>query len=366
MAAALSRTPLHDRHAALGARLGPFAGWDMPIEYTTVRDEHRQVRARCGVFDVSHMGQIEVSGAGALAYLAGTLTNAVGRLGPGEGQYTLLCREDGGVIDDLIVYRLADRYLIICNASNVEPVHAWIAGRAPGEAVVTDRSDGTAMLALQGPAWEEALRPICADASVYELPYFGVADAEVAGTRCLVARTGYTGEPGVEIMCPSDSAPAVWDALMAGPGAPAPCGLAARDTLRLEMGYPLYGNDLSLERTPIEAGLRWACDMEGAYPGAAVLRRQAAEGTAERLCMLALDEPGIPRQGCPVVHGGERVGTVTSGTLSPTLGIGIGMAYVRADLAAPGTGLQVDIRGKLKAATTRRRPLVDTSPKKEQ
>jgi aminomethyltransferase len=366
MADAMLHTPVHDRHLALGAKMGAFAGWDMPLEYTTVRDEHRSVRTRSGLFDVSHMGQIEVAGEGARAFLDATLTNAVSRLTPGNGQYTLVCREDGGTIDDLIVYELDGRFLVVCNASNVAPVRDWLTGRAPGDAVVTDRSSEFGMLALQGPAWEAALRPHVAGGAVFGLAYFQVVEADVAGVACLVARTGYTGEPGVELMCPSDGTGRVWDALMSGPDAPAPVGLAARDTLRMEMGYPLYGQELTLQRTPIEAGLKWACDLEGGFVGADVMRRQVADGTRERLCIFTLDEPGIPRAGCGVLSGGEPTGTVTSGTLSPTLGVGIGMAYVRADLAAPGTALEIDIRGKRKAATTGRRPLVDTSPRKEQ
>jgi aminomethyltransferase len=359
------RTPLHDRHVALGAKLGGFAGWDMPLEYTTVREEHRAVRGRAGVFDVSHMGQIEVTGAEAGDYLNRTLTNDIGKLHPGAGQYTLVCREDGGTIDDLIVYRLgADRYLIICNASNVAPVHEWIAGRAPAGAGVANRSDEYAMLAVQGPEWQAATAPLGGGEGLAGLAYFDIAPVTLAGVECLVARTGYTGEPGVEILCPSERATGIWDTMQAGSAAPVPAGLAARDTLRMEMGYPLYGQELTLERSPIEAGLKWACDLEGEFTGADVMRRQAAEGTAERLCSFVLTEPGIPRTGCPVVDGDAVIGSVTSGTLSPTLDIGIGMAYVPAALAGPGNPLEIDIRGKRKAAETRKRPLVDTSPRR--
>ncbi len=362
---AVRQTPLHERHLALGAKMGPFAGWDMPIQYDGVRDEHRRVRASCGVFDVSHMGQIAVSGPASAAFLATVLTNDVARLNVGQGQYTLVCRDDGGVIDDLIVYRLADvQYLIVCNASNVDPVNEWVSGRAVSGAVVTNRSDEFAMLAVQGKAWEAAIAPLTADmATIDALDYFDIARTDLAGTSVLVARTGYTGEPGVEIMCPTDAALTIWDALMVGPAAPSPVGLAARDTLRLEMGYPLYGNDLSLDRTPIEAGLKWACNMDGSFAGADVMRTQVAEGTAQRLGIFVMTEAGIPRAGCPVLSDGERVGTVTSGTLSPTLDVGIGMAYLRSDLAPAGNTLQIDIRGKVKSAETRKRPLVDTTPK---
>ncbi len=365
MPSALLRTPLHERHVALGAKLGGFAGWDMPLQYTSVRDEHRVVRAQCGVFDVSHMGQIAVSGDGARAYLGHVLTNDIDKLEPGEGQYTLVCQEDGGTIDDLIVYAVLDHFMIICNASNIVPVVDWLAGRATDDVTVADQSERYAMLALQGQAWEQAIGPLVTGSEIFDLPYFGIAQTAVAGVPSLVARTGYTGEPGIEIMCPAHRATDVWDALMASPDAPAPVGLAARDTLRMEMGYPLYGQEISLARTAIEAGLKWACDLEGGFVGAEVLRGQVADGTLERLCIFTLDEPGIPRTGCPVEVGGEVVGEVTSGTLSPTLDVGIGMAYVRADLAAPANTLQIDIRGKRKAATVRKRPLVDTSPKKD-
>ena len=364
MPAALLRTPLHARHAALGARTGPFAGWDMPIEYEGVRAEHRAVRERAGVFDVSHMGQIEVLGAGARDFLARALTNDVTRLMPGQAQYTLLPTDEGGVVDDLIAYALLDRFLLVVNASNIAACMDRLTELAPDGVEVADRSPEVAMLALQGPAWREVLGPLAATPAVFNLPYMEATEEHVARVPCLVARTGYTGEPGVEIMCPAGAATRVWDALMAGAVAPAPCGLAARDTLRLEMGYPLYGNELSRERTPIEAGLRWACDLRhGRFPGAALMRRQAEEGTAERLAMLTLTQPGIPRPGCAVLHDGAPVGTVTSGTLSPTLGIGIAMAYVPSALAAPGTALAVDVRGKVKAAQVARRPLIDTSPR---
>lgn len=347
--------------------MGPFAGWDMPLHYGGVREEHRAVRSRCGIFDVSHMGQIAVTGPGAQTYLASVLTNDVAALAPGQGQYTLVCRDDGGVIDDLIVYRLADEeYLIVCNAANIDPVTNWVVGRAAPGAQVTNRSDDYAMLAVQGRGWEAALAPVAGRPdAIGALAYFAVVATSVAGHPALVARTGYTGEPGVEIMCPSDAAPAIWDALMAGPDAPTPAGLVARDTLRMEMGYPLYGQELSLERTPIEAGLRWACNMDGDFTGVGVMRQQVADGTPERLCIFALTEPGIPRTGCPVLHDGRHVGVVTSGTLSPTLDVGIGMAYVRADLAPAGNTLQIDIRGKRKNAETHKRPLVDTTPKAE-
>ena len=343
--------------------MGEFAGWDMPLYYSTARAEHAAVREGAGVFDVSHMGQLEVSGPGAREGLERILTNDLA-LTPGHGQYTLMLEDDGGVIDDLIVYALDDRFLLVVNASNVAPCRERLEDRLPADAALTDRSPGTAMLALQGPAWAEVLRPLSERGTAFGLDYFAVGEDAVAGVPCLIARTGYTGEPGGELMCPWDDAPALWDALTGGERAATPAGLVARDTLRLEMGYPLYGQELSRARTPIEAGLRWACDIEGGrFFGAETLRRQAAEGTPERLTIFRLTEPGIPRAGQDVVVDGRPAGTVTSGTLSPTLDVGIGMAYVPSAVAGPDNALVIDVRGKPKAARTARRPLVATSPK---
>jgi aminomethyltransferase len=364
MADGLSRTSLHGRHVGLGARLGPFAGWEMPLFYSTPRAEHRAVRDSCGLFDISHMGQLEVSGPGVREALARLLTNDLWAIGPGQGQYTLMCEDDGGVIDDLIVYALPDRYLLVVNASNVGACLERLADGLPAEVGLADRSSEVAMLALQGPSWTRALRPLAATPAALELDYFEIGEDTIAGVPCLVARTGYTGEPGVELLCPWDGAPALWDALMSSEDAPVPAGLVARDTLRLEMGYPLYGQELSRERTPIEAGLRWACDLRGGrFLGADRLRRQAEEGTPERLAIFRMTEPGIPRAGQEVLAAGRPSGRVTSGTLSPSLEVGIGMAYLPAALSAPDNEIVIDVRGKPKSARTARRPLVATSPK---
>ena len=344
--------------------MGEFAGWDMPLYYSTARAEHRAVREGCGVFDVSHMGQLEVSGPKAREGLSRCLTNDIGQIGPGQGQYTLMCEDDGGVVDDLIAYALPDRYLLVVNASNVAACRERLEERLPVGADLADRSPETAMLALQGPRWADALRPLAETPAAFSLDYFDVAEHRIAGVPCLIARTGYTGEPGVELMCPWDRAPALWDALMEVDGAPAPVGLVSRDTLRLEMGYPLYGQELSRGRTPIEAGLKWACDIAGgAFFGADVMRRQVEEGTPERLAIFRLTEPGIPRAGQDVLIDGRPAGTVTSGTLSPSLDVGIGMAYLPAASASPDHDIVIDVRGKPKAARTARRPLVATSPK---
>lgn len=364
VATALLRTPLHERHLAAGARLGGFAGWEMPLLYGSPSDEHHAVRTDVGVFDISHMGQLEVTGEGALDFLERALTNDIRSLEEGNAQYTLVLQDDGGVIDDLIVYNLPGRYLLVVNASNTAACRDWLESRMPEDVDMADRSRDTAMLALQGPAYRDSLRGLVSSHTPLHLDYFEAVEDELGGAPVLIARTGYTGEPGVEIMCAVEHAQQVWDALMDGPHPPAPCGLVSRDTLRTEMGYPLYGQDLSRERTPIEAGLKWACDLEGGFVGDEVCRRQVADGTAEKLAAFVLTEAGIPRPGCDVLHGGSSVGRVTSGTLSPTLGIGIGMAYVARDVAAPDTEIAIDIRGKTKAARIARRPLVDTSPRK--
>ncbi len=355
-AAELRKTPLHGAHAEAGARLVPFAGWDMPVQYEGVRQEHVAVRTHAGVFDVSHMGEIETTGPRAREFLRHLLSNDLEKVGSGGAQYALLCREDGGVLDDLFTYWLADdRFLTVVNASNAGSDFAWFAGQAAGwDGVdVQDRSADYAMLALQGPAAVGLIEPLL---SAGEVPgRFRHGEATVGGARALICRTGYTGEDGVELLVAPAGAEAVWHALT-GAGA-VPCGLAARDTLRLEVCYPLYGNDLSTERTPIEAGLKWACVLDNDFIGAERLRQQAARGTEEKLAPFRFTGPGIPRAGNAVLSGGERAGVVTSGTLSPCMEAGIGMAYVRSDLASPGTELTVDVRGKRRAARVELKPL---------
>jgi aminomethyltransferase len=353
-AAQLKRTPLHERHRASGAKLVPFAGWEMPAEYEGVRQEHLAVRSSCGVFDVSHMGQIETAGPGAAALLQRLLTNDVGRIEVGGAQYSCLCRDDGGVLDDLFTYRLAeDRYLTVTNAANHERDVAWFSDHASEfGADVTDAADEYAMLAVQGPRAREIVGALAGR----ELPpRMRTAELEVSGARAIVCGTGYTGEDGVELLFEPGSVRGVWDELVARGATPA--GLGARDTLRVEVCFHLYGNDLSTDRNPIEAGLGWCCKEETGFIGSEAVARAREAGTAERLAPFALTERGIPRYGNPVVVGSERVGEVTSGTHSPSLGIGIGMAYLRAELAEPGTGVQIDVRGKLRAARVQSKPL---------
>jgi glycine cleavage system T protein (aminomethyltransferase) len=333
----LRRTPLYERHAALGARLVPFAGWEMPVQYSSITEEHHAVRTSAGVFDVSHMGQLDLEGDGARDYLQRRLSNDLDRIGAGQAQYTLLTNEQGGITDDLIAYRRDDdSYLLIVNASNVETDHA-----ALNE--TRDVSAEWALLAVQGP---EALSRL-----ETEVEPFTFREDDVLGVRCLVAGTGYTGERGCELGCDPDDAPALWDAIVEC--GVTPCGLGARDTLRLEACYPLHGNDITPERTPIEAGLGWACGLDKEFTGVEVLRRQKEGGPAEKLVAFVMDETGIPRQGMTIEEGGE----VTSGSLSPMLNKGIGLGYVRAELAQPETKLTIDVRGRPKAAHVVKKPI---------
>ncbi len=346
----LRRTPLHDRHEAAGARLVPFAGWEMPVQYQGVRQEHMAVRQHAGVFDVSHMGQVETSGPDAEAFLQRLLSNDVTKLAESGAQYSLLCREDGGVLDDLFSYRLpGGRFLTVTNASNHERDHAWLAEHAADfDVEVADAADRYAMLAVQGPAARAAVVRIAAG----ELPArMRTATLAVAGIDALVCGTGYTGEDGLEILVAPERAGELWDALLAEDVTPV--GLGARDTLRLEACFHLYGNDLSLDRNPLEAGLAWACKLDTDFVGAGALRDFEP---ADALIPFAFTGPGIPRQGNPVAteHG---AGVVTSGSMSPCLEVGIGMAYVPAAAAVPGTPIEIDVRGKTRVAEVREKPL---------
>jgi aminomethyltransferase len=333
----LRRTPLYERHAALGARLVPFAGWEMPVQYTSIGAEHRAVRTRAGVFDVSHMGELRIAGEGARRYLQARLSNDLDRIEAGEAQYTLLTNDRGGIVDDLIVYRRADDdYLMVVNAANVDADHDALSQ-------TEDVSDEWAYLAVQGP---EALDLI----EVEIEPFTFRDDVDVLGVTCLVAGTGYTGERGCELGCRPEDAVALWNAILSR--GVEPCGLGARDTLRLEVCYPLHGNDISTERTPIEAGLTWACALDKEFTGVDVLRSQREEGPAERLVAFVMEDPGIPRAGMRIAEGGE----VTSGTLSPMLDVGIGLGYVPAGRAAPDTEITVDLRGRPRRARIVRKP----------
>jgi aminomethyltransferase len=346
----LKRTPLHDRHVAAGARLVPFAGWEMPVQYAGIREEHHAVRERVGIFDVSHMGEIESQGPQAEAFLQRILSNDVSKIAEHGAQYSVLCNAEGGVLDDLFTYRLGhDRFLTVTNASNHEKDLAWFRRHAADFDVhVHDRLSDYAMLAIQGPDARALVQGI-ADG---ELPKrFRTASLKVAGADALVCGTGYTGEDGVELLTAPEHATTIWDAATEHGAQPA--GLGARDTLRLEVCFHLYGNDLSEDRGPIEAGLGWCCKEDTNFVGADIVKAARENGTPEKLVPFALTGPGIARQGNPVKGGG----VVTSGTLSPMLGIGIGMAYLPSDHTEPGTPFEIDVRGKARPAEVRSKPL---------
>ena len=341
----LLRTPLFDRHVALGARLVPFAGWEMPVQYEGVIPEHLAVRRDCGVFDVSHMGELEVEGPRARELLQSLLSNDLERIGPGKAQYTLLTNEQGGIVDDLIVYEQApERFLLIVNAANRETDFAWLRDREPSGAMVRDVSDEYALLAVQGPRAIERL-------GLPEAPPFTFAEGEIDGIPCTVNRTGYTGEPGCELLVAAEAGGELWDRVLER-GA-VPCGLGARDTLRLEVCYPLHGNDIGPDTDAISAGLGWVCALDKDFTGAEELRRIKEGGPERRLTAFVMEEPGIPRQGMTIAEGGE----VTSGSHSPMLERGIGLAYVPAELAQPGSELTVDVRGRPRRARVVKKPI---------
>jgi aminomethyltransferase len=341
----LRRTPLYDRHVALGARLVPFAGWEMPVQYEGVISEHRAVRSDAGVFDVSHMGEIEVEGPTARDLLQATLSNDVDKLEPGDAQYTLVTNEQGGIIDDVILYRLdGHRYLVVANASNATAVCGWLKEHELRGSDVRDVSDDYGLLAVQGPRAIERL-------DLDHAKPFTWAMGEVDGVEVMVNRTGYTGEEGVELACMADDAGRLWDAILAR--GVVPCGLGARDTLRLEMCYPLHGNDIGPDWDAISSGLGWACALGTEFTGVERLRAVKADGPAQKLVPFVMTDKAIPRQGMRIVGGGE----VTSGTMSPTLEVGIGMAYVPAASAKSGTELVIDVRGKERRGVVEKKPL---------
>ncbi len=345
MAQMLLNTPLHDRHAALGARMVPFAGWEMPVQYEGVIPEHLAVRDDCGVFDVSHMGEFEVEGPRATALLQATLSNDLDKIGPGEAQYTLLTNERGGIIDDLIAYKLDDfRYLLIVNASNREADFQWLREREIPGSDVRDVSDQYALLAVQGPRAIDRLGLPAAKP-------FTFAEGEIDGVQCMVNRTGYTGEGGCELLAMAEDGAELWDRVVARSAVP--CGLGARDTLRLEVCYALHGNDITPETDAISAGLGWACALDKEFTGANELREIKARGPERKLVPFVMEEKAVPRQGMAVEGGGE----VTSGTHSPMLDRGIGLAYVPASAAVPATEISIDVRGRVRRARVVKRPI---------
>ncbi len=357
----LKTTPLHAEHVRLGAKMIGFGGWDMPVQYTGIMDEHRAVRTALGVFDISHMGQFFVRGKGAAAWLNTMLTNNVERLTIGQGQYTLMLNEQGGVIDDLIIYRICDDdWLLVVNAAKIEEDLAWLQAHAASDATLEDLSAAYAGLAVQGPkaaAWFEAF----VGGKCVAPARNGIVKLELDGVPLFIARTGYTGEDGFELFCPATSAVKILgDVLNSGaPFGIRPCGLGARDTLRMEMCYPLNGNDLSPTHTPLEAGLGFFVDLEKTnFIGREVLARQKADGLTRRLVAFKMvGKTPPPRSHYSVWRGGQQIGETCSGGLSPSLGIGIGLAYLPPECAAPGSEIEIDVRGRRFPAVVEKKPL---------
>jgi aminomethyltransferase len=347
----LKKTPLHARHRSLGARMVPFGGWDMPVEYSGLVDEHMAVRTRAGLFDVSHMGEIEIAGADAVAAVQHITSNDVAKLAVHQIQYSALTTPQGTFVDDVLTYKLSDEHLmLVVNASNIMKDFNWIteqiAGR--GDAVAVNTSSRYALLALQGPVSREVLQPLTG-VDLASLKYYWFTTGEVASVRCTISRTGYTGEEGFEVFAPPASAERVWDAILqAGKGAGViPAGLGARDTLRLEASMRLYGNDMDETTTVLEADLGWIIGWKKAgFLGAEVLRKQKAEGPPRKLVGFEVQDRGIARHGYDVYTDGIKSGVVTSGTQTPFLRKAIGMAYVPADRAEPDTALEIDLRGR--------------------
>jgi aminomethyltransferase len=356
---ALKRTPLYERHRDLGARLVEFGGWEMPVQYTSILDEHRAVREHAGLFDVSHMGEIQVTGRDALPWLRRTITNDPADLDVGQAQYTMLCYPSGGVVDDLIIYRVDEEsYLLVVNASNTDKDFAWLQEHVEGAVTLENVSDERGLLALQGPAAESILQRLT-DVDLAKLGYYHVTPGDVAGIPGLIARTGYTGEDGFEIMVAADRVGELWDALLTA-GADAglmPAGLGARDTLRLEAAMPLYGHELDAETNPLEAGLGYFVKLDKPdFIGRDALVEAKTHGLERKLIGFEVLGRGIARQGYPIRHAGETVGNVTSGTYAPYLERAIGMGFVRPELTAPGTEIRVMVRDRPVPAEIVKRP----------
>ncbi len=348
------QTPLYHHHQQLGGKIIDFAGWLMPVQYGAgTIAEHKAVRTAAGLFDVSHMGEFDIRGSGATAFLQQYTCNDVARLHDGEAQYSMLLNEHAGIIDDIIIYRRGpEEYLVVVNAGNLETDWHWLLAHREGDVQLTNRSDAYALLAIQGPKAEAILQDIC-DVPLKDIRRFAFRDARVAGVAATVARTGYTGEAGFELFVHSASAGDVWAAIIkAGqPQGLLPCGLGARDTLRLEMAYPLHGHDITDKTTPFETRLNWVVKLDkGNFLGRDVLQQQKRDGVTRQLSGFVMIDPGIPREEYSLIADGKPVGYVTSGTMSPMLKKGIGLGFLPPSLATPGTKISVDIRGNERVA----------------
>ncbi len=355
------KTPLYDEHVRLGGKIVDFAGWEMPVQYSGVIDEHKAVREAAGLFDVSHMGELEFKGPDAEAALQYLTTNDVTKMTDGRAQYSILCNERGTVVDDIIVYRFnPHHYMLVVNASNAEKDFQWCKAHLKGDVTLTDRSDAFALIAFQGPKAPEILATLT-DLPVADMPPYHFLLGEVAGhPDGIVASTGYTGESGFEIFSKPADAPAIWQALIERGNAVGvkPAGLGARDTLRLEMKYSLYGHEITDETTPLEAGLAWVVklDTPDDFIGKAALVKAKENGLPRKLVGFRMLEPGIPRQGYPILVDGSPSGIVTSGTMSPSLGEAIGIGFVPKESATLGTEISIDIRGRARKAEVVKTP----------
>ncbi|MCZ0754647.1 glycine cleavage system aminomethyltransferase GcvT [Anoxybacillus sp. J5B_2022] len=347
----LQRTPLFPLYAEYGAKTIDFGGWELPVQFSSIKEEHEAVRTRAGLFDVSHMGEFEVKGKDSLAFLQKMMTNDVAKLTDGRAQYTLMCYEDGGTVDDLLVYKKADdHYLLVVNAANIEKDFAWLQEHVVGDVELANISNDIAQLALQGPLAEKVLQPLTAT-DLSAIKFFAFSDdVDVAGVQALVSRTGYTGEDGFELYCRAEDAQTLWRTILeAGKEEGVlPCGLGARDTLRFEACLPLYGQELSKDITPIEAGLGFAVktNKDVDFFGKEVLKKQKEEGTTRKLVGIEMIDKGIPRHGYAVYVNNEQIGFVTTGTQSPTLKKNIGLALISTAFSSLGTEVEVDVRGK--------------------
>jgi aminomethyltransferase len=358
----LKRTAFYDIHVALGAKIVPFAGFEMPVHYTSIIEEHKRVREGVGVFDVSHMGEIEVFGKDALAFVQKITVNDAAKLTDGRVQYSAMCYDDGGIVDDLLVYHMGDHFMLVVNAANIDKDFAWMQRNCFGDVLLKNRSDEISLLAVQGPKSLATLQKLTS-VDLSSIPYYHFRKGTLAGVEMIISRTGYTGELGFELYFRSDlpTGKKVWDAVMAAGKefAIGPVGLGARDTLRLEMGFCLYGNDIDQTTNPLEAGLGWITKLDKSdFNGKSVLLKAKAEGLRRKLVGFTLAEKAFPRHGYTIHANGEKIGEVTSGTHSPILDKGIGMGYVRTAEAKPGTTIAVNIRGKNIPATVTALPFI--------
>ncbi|WP_042355073.1 glycine cleavage system aminomethyltransferase GcvT [Bacillus rubiinfantis] len=347
----LKRTPLFEAYKEYGGKTIDFGGWELPVQFSSIKEEHETVRTKAGLFDVSHMGEIEVNGPDSLSYLQKLMTNDISKVKTGGAQYTAMCYETGGTIDDLLVYKLADEhYLLVVNAANIDKDFNWLLKHVEGNVTIKNLSDTIAQVAIQGPLAEQVLQKLTST-DLSSIGFFKFQqNVEIGEKKALVSRTGYTGEDGFEIYCPQDDVVEIWNAILAAgkEEGVVPCGLGARDTLRFEANLALYGQELSADITPLEAGIGFAVKLnkEADFIGKAALLKQKEEGVPRKLVGIEMIDRGIPRHGYPVFQGDERIGEVTTGTQSPTLKKNIGLALISSDYAKHGNELEVEIRGK--------------------